>query len=101
MQNNTEKIEKDIHELYELYNKLARWSKETSFYINNHEIRLQNLQNLNSRQNSVTTQIIPYASYTPESSPRNSPRKIVSFRGGKSRKKRSKKRKTRNRKKIK
>ena len=27
MQNNTEKIEKDIHQLYELYNKLARWSK--------------------------------------------------------------------------
>ena len=95
MQNNTEKIEKDIHQLYELYNKLARWSKETAFYINNHEIRLQDLQS------AQKTEITPYASYTPENSPRNIPPKIVSSTGGKSRKKKTKKRKTRNRKKNK
>ena len=94
MQNNTEKIEKDIHQLYELYNKLARWSKDISFYINHHEIRLQNLQS------AQKTEINPYASYTPENSPRNI-HKNCFFPGGKSRKKKTKKRKTRNRKKNK
>ena len=32
MQNNTEKIErKEINQLYELYNKLARWSKDIQY----------------------------------------------------------------------
>ena len=100
--------QKDIYELYELYNKLAKWSKETSKYINNHEVRLQNLQNLNSRQNSVfrpvtsVRQNLSSNSSSPRSSPRNSPPRIISpKKGGKSNKKRTKKRKTKNRKKIK
>ena len=104
--------QRDIHELYQLYNKLAKWSKETSKYINNHEVRLQNLQNLSSRQNSVFRPITSVRQNlsSNSSSPRNSPPRIispkrggkfVSPRGGKSSKKRTKKRKTRNRKKIK
>ena len=98
----------DIYKLYELHNKLAKWSKETSKYINNHEVRLQNLQNLSSRQNSefrpITSvrQNLSSNSSSPRSSPRNSPPRIISpSKGGKSNKKRTKKRKTRNRKKIK
>ena len=96
--------QKDIHELYQLHNKLAKWSKETSKYINNHEARLQNLQNLSSRQNSVFRPITSVRQNlsSNSSSPRNSPPRIISpKRGGKSSKKRTKKRKTRNRKKIK
>ena len=96
--------QRDIYQLYELYNKLAKWSKETSKYINNHELRLQNLQNLSSRQNSVFRPITSVRQNlsSNSSSPRNSPPRIISpKRGGKSSKKRTKKRKTRNRKKIK
>lgn len=99
-------MQRDIEQLYELYNKLARWSKTTAEYINNHEVRLQNLQNLNSRQNSVFRPITSVRQNSPRSSsrssPRSSPPRIISPNiGGKSRKKRNKKRKTINRKKNK
>ena len=86
----------DIYQLYELHNKLAKWSKETSKYINNHEVRLQNLQNLSSRQNSVFRPITSVRQNlsSNSSSPRNSPPRIISpKRGGKSSKKRTKKKK--------
>ena len=92
-------IEKDIYQLYVLYNKLARWSQKTSEYINNHEVRLQNLQNLSPRQNSVIRPVTSVRQSSPRSSSRSSPPRIFSpKRGGKSRKKRTRKR---NRKKTK
>lgn len=92
-------IESHIQELYVLYNKLARWSQKTSEYINNHEVRLQNLQNLSPRQNSVIRPVTSVRQSSPRSSPRSPPPRIFSpKRGGKSRKKRTKKR---NRKKTK
>ena len=107
-------IESHIQELYVLYNKLARWSQKTSEYINNHEVRLQNLQNLSPRQNSVIRPVTSVRQNSPRSSTRSSPRspppriispkrggKFISPRGGKSNMKRTKKRKTKNRKKIK